>query len=121
MNEIVTSQLPRIPVDITLKGLHKIKFNFEISKFEKKKIEIIIIIMILFNPEYLKEFMSFVFFLFEKIILLLFFFFLDLAHWLSIEGLQPAIPENPPPGTVLFNYILACFVVIQILFMLLLF
>jgi len=20
------------------------------------------------------------------------------AHWLSIEGLQPAIPENPPPG-----------------------
>ena len=21
------------------------------------------------------------------------------AHWLSIEGLQPAIPENPPPGT----------------------
>ena len=21
-----------------------------------------------------------------------------LAHWLSIEGLQPAIPENPPPG-----------------------
>ena len=74
MNEIVTSQLPRIPVDITLKGLHKIKFNFEISKFEKKKIEIIII-MILFNPEYLKEFMSFVFFLFEKIILLLFFFF----------------------------------------------
>ncbi|XP_074633099.1 transcription initiation factor TFIID subunit 6-like [Acropora palmata] len=38
LNEIVTSQLPRIPVDITLK-----------------------------------------------------------AHWLSIEGLQPAIPENPPP------------------------
>lgn len=20
------------------------------------------------------------------------------AHWLSIEGMQPAIPENPPPG-----------------------
>ena len=20
------------------------------------------------------------------------------AHWLSIDGLQPAIPENPPPG-----------------------
>ncbi|MGH0183554.1 UNVERIFIED_CONTAM: hypothetical protein FKN15_012368 [Acipenser sinensis] len=20
------------------------------------------------------------------------------AHWLSIEGVQPAIPENPPPG-----------------------
>jgi hypothetical protein len=22
------------------------------------------------------------------------------AHWLSIEGCQPAIPENPPPGKV---------------------
>lgn len=21
-----------------------------------------------------------------------------IAHWLSIEGIQPAIPENPPPG-----------------------
>lgn len=38
LNEIVSSQLPRIPVDVTVK-----------------------------------------------------------AHWLSIEGLQPAIPENPPP------------------------
>lgn len=38
LNEIVSSQLPRIPVDVTIK-----------------------------------------------------------AHWLSIEGLQPAIPENPPP------------------------
>ena len=23
---------------------------------------------------------------------------LSTAHWLSIEGVQPAIPENPPPG-----------------------
>lgn len=23
---------------------------------------------------------------------------LPTAHWLSIEGMQPAIPENPPPG-----------------------
>lgn len=23
------------------------------------------------------------------------------AHWLSIEGCQPAIPENPPPGEFL--------------------
>lgn len=38
LNEIVSSQLPRIPVDVTIK-----------------------------------------------------------AHWLSIDGLQPAIPENPPP------------------------
>ncbi|KAL9965693.1 hypothetical protein ACROYT_G029531 [Oculina patagonica] len=38
LNEIVSSQLPRIPVDVNIK-----------------------------------------------------------AHWLSIEGLQPAIPENPPP------------------------
>lgn len=22
------------------------------------------------------------------------------AHWLSIEGCQPAIPENPPPGNI---------------------
>ena len=22
-----------------------------------------------------------------------------LAHWLSVDGLQPAIPENPPPAT----------------------
>lgn len=22
------------------------------------------------------------------------------AHWLSIEGCQPAIPENPPPGNL---------------------
>lgn len=24
--------------------------------------------------------------------------FCSSAHWLSIEGVQPAIPENPPPG-----------------------
>lgn len=41
LNEIVSSQLPRIPVDVTIK-----------------------------------------------------------AHWLSIDGLQPAIPENPPPVPV---------------------
>lgn len=23
---------------------------------------------------------------------------LTTAHWLSIEGVQPSIPENPPPG-----------------------
>lgn len=25
------------------------------------------------------------------------------AHWLSIEGCQPAIPENPPPGNPLLR------------------
>lgn len=28
------------------------------------------------------------------------------AHWLSIEGMQPAIPENPPPGESLFTFLL---------------
>ena len=70
-----------------------------------------------FNPEYLKElFMSFLFSLFKKII----FLSLHLAHWLSIEGLQPAIPENPPPGIIQLQYILASFVIMQILFMVLL-
>ena len=27
------------------------------------------------------------------------FFVSFLAHWLSVDGLQPAIPENPPPAT----------------------
>lgn len=30
------------------------------------------------------------------------------AHWLSIEGCQPAIPENPPPGNVFLAQILLC-------------
>lgn len=25
------------------------------------------------------------------------------AHWLSIEGVQPSIPENPPPGSSCSN------------------
>ena len=52
--------------------------------------------------------MSFVFFSFEKIICLLFFFSSHLAHWLSIEGLQPAIPENPPPGIIQLHVSLFC-------------
>lgn len=31
---------------------------------------------------------------FFKIIL---FFFFVAAHWLAIEGIQPTVPENPPP------------------------
>lgn len=37
---------------------------------------------------------------FYKIMWLFFLFlFFFLVHWLSIEGVQPAIPENPPPAS----------------------
>lgn len=28
------------------------------------------------------------------------------AHWLSIEGVQPSIPENPPPGEPCLDFLL---------------
>lgn len=33
-------------------------------------------------------------------------FLSNTAHWLSIEGIQPAIPENPPPGKSCLNFLL---------------
>ena len=32
------------------------------------------------------------------------------AHWLAVEGVQPAIPENPPPGILFDTFVLLFFI-----------